>query len=221
MRGLQFSSTYERNGGGTSWHWLGTSLRELENDIQFKTKYGVMATTGRWTYTELQELWAQAEKEIGVAASVAQQEPLEVVGLKYPPGYQYPMQADPDEHRRSDRQHRRGRTASAGHAADNPTAQTRRCTMSSLRRRRKAATPSRTRIAASAPATPTAFPSVPSRPSGIRPSLSARRSTPAIVTVSYQSVAYNIAVEGKNATRIDYLRMVARRKRQADQEKNR
>lgn len=90
VRGLQFSSTYERNGGGTSWHWLGTSLRELENDIRLETKYG----HGKdWpvTYAELQPLWALAEKEIGVAASVAQQEPLEVVGLEYPQGYQYPM----------------------------------------------------------------------------------------------------------------------------------
>lgn len=90
VRGLQFSSTYERIGGGTSWHWLGTSLRELENDIRLKTKYdhGV-----DWpvTYEELQPLWAEAEKEIGVAASTVQQEPLEVVGLEYPPGYQYPM----------------------------------------------------------------------------------------------------------------------------------
>lgn len=90
VRGLQFSSTYERIGGGTSWHWLGTSLRELENDIQMKTKYGVFHD---WpvTYTEMQKLWAKAEKAIGVAASTVQQEPLEVVGLKYPPGYQYPM----------------------------------------------------------------------------------------------------------------------------------
>jgi choline dehydrogenase-like flavoprotein len=90
VRGLQFSSTYERIGGGTSWHWLGTSLRELENDIQMKTKYNVFWD---WpvTYTEMQGLWAEAEKAIGVAASTVQQEPLEVVGLKYPPGYQYPM----------------------------------------------------------------------------------------------------------------------------------
>jgi choline dehydrogenase-like flavoprotein len=90
VRGLQFSSTYERIGGGTSWHWLGTSLRELENDIQMKTKYGVFHD---WpvTYTEMQELWAKAEQTIGVAASTVQQEPLEAVGLKYPPGYQYPM----------------------------------------------------------------------------------------------------------------------------------
>jgi choline dehydrogenase-like flavoprotein len=90
VRGLQFSSTYERNGGGTSWHWLGTSLRELENDIQLYTKYG-HGVDWPLTYSELQTLWALAEKEIGVAASVVQQEPLEVVGLEYPTGYQYPM----------------------------------------------------------------------------------------------------------------------------------
>ncbi|HWT00817.1 MAG TPA: GMC family oxidoreductase [Pyrinomonadaceae bacterium] len=94
VRGLQFSSTFERNGGGTSWHWLGTSLRELENDIRLKTTYG-HGEDWPLTYSELQELWALAEQEIGVSASVAQQEPLEVVGLKYPPGYQYPMQAIP------------------------------------------------------------------------------------------------------------------------------
>lgn len=90
VRSLQFSSTYERNGGGTSWHWLGTSLRELENDIQLYTKYG-HGVDWPLTYSELQQLWALAEKEIGVAASVTEQEPLEVVGLDYPPGYQYPM----------------------------------------------------------------------------------------------------------------------------------
>jgi choline dehydrogenase-like flavoprotein len=90
VRGLQFASTYERNGGGTSWHWLGTSLRELENDIQLFTKYG-HGVDWPITYSELQPLWALAEKEIGVAASVVQQEPLEVVGLEYPAGYQYPM----------------------------------------------------------------------------------------------------------------------------------
>lgn len=94
VRGLQFSSTFERNGGGTSWHWLGTSLRELENDIRLYTKYG-HGIDWPLTYSELQPLWALAEKEIGVAASVAQQEPLEVVGLDFPPGYQYPMGSIP------------------------------------------------------------------------------------------------------------------------------
>src|ERR1700741_3808262 len=67
VRGLQFSSTWERNGGGTSWHWLGTSLRELENDIRMKTVYD-HAVDWPVTYSELQQLWAEAEKEIGVAA---------------------------------------------------------------------------------------------------------------------------------------------------------
>lgn len=94
IMGLQFSSTFERNGGGTSWHWLGTSLRELENDIQLQTKYG-HGVDWPITYPELQQLWALAEKEIGVAASTAEQQPLEVVGLVYPPGYEYPMQSIP------------------------------------------------------------------------------------------------------------------------------
>ena len=94
VRGLQFSSTFERNGGGTSWHWLGTSLRELENDIRMYTKYQ-HAVDWPVTYEEMQPLWARAEKEIGVAASVVQQEPLEVVGLEYPAGYEYPMQPIP------------------------------------------------------------------------------------------------------------------------------
>ncbi|MCU1292637.1 MAG: glucose-methanol-choline oxidoreductase, partial [Bryobacterales bacterium] len=90
VRGLQFSSTYERIGGGTSWHWLGTSLRELENDLLMKTKYDV-AYDWPVTYTEMQGLWAEAETAIGVAASTVQQEPLEVVGLNFPLGYQFPM----------------------------------------------------------------------------------------------------------------------------------
>ena len=90
VRGLQFSSTFDRTGGGTSMHWLGTSLRELENDLQMNSQYGVF-TDWPVSYTEMQGLWAKAEAAIGVAASTAQQQPLEVVGLAYPPGYQYPM----------------------------------------------------------------------------------------------------------------------------------
>jgi choline dehydrogenase-like flavoprotein len=90
VRGLQFSSTYERIGGGTSWHWLGTSLRELEHDLTMKTTYGV-AYDWPVTYPEMQGLWAEAEQAIGVSASTVQQEPLEVVGLVFPEGYQYPM----------------------------------------------------------------------------------------------------------------------------------
>jgi glucose dehydrogenase len=201
VRGLQFSSTFERNGGGTSWHWLGTSLRELENDIQMKTKYGVFQD---WpvTYTELQDLWALAEKEIGVAASVAQQEPLEVVGLKYPPGYQYPMGPIPmtmvDQ------------TVSTGVAGMQvpgmldgdddqrmydvfvtPTPQGRNSEPYQDRR----VCAGNTNCIPICPIQAKWDPTV---------TLGEALDT-GNVTVSYQSVAVNIAVEGKSVTRIDYL----------------
>ena len=92
---LQFASTYERIGGGTAWHWLGTSLRLLPHDLTMKTTYDVFYD---WpiTYDEMQGLYAQAESEIGVSASVAQQAPLgPAIGLTYPPGYQYPLNPIP------------------------------------------------------------------------------------------------------------------------------
>jgi choline dehydrogenase-like flavoprotein len=90
-RGLPFSSTFERIGGGTAWHWLGTSLRLLPHDLSMKTTYGVF---NDWPmeYAELEELYGWAESTIGVSASVAEQAPLQpVIGLTYPSGYEYPM----------------------------------------------------------------------------------------------------------------------------------
>jgi choline dehydrogenase-like flavoprotein len=94
-RGLPFSSTFERIGGGTAWHWLGTSLRLLPHDLAMKTTYGVYYD---WpiAYDELELLYGKAEAAIGVSASVAQQAPLEnAIGLRFPPGYEYPMQPIP------------------------------------------------------------------------------------------------------------------------------
>jgi choline dehydrogenase-like flavoprotein len=91
VRKLQFASTYERVGGGTAWHWLGTSLRLVPHDLTMQTTYGVF-TDWPIAYDELQTLYGKAEAEIGVAASVAQQAPLQpAIGLTYPAGYQYPM----------------------------------------------------------------------------------------------------------------------------------
>src|SRR5690606_3484150 len=36
-----FGSTYERCVGGTTWHWQGTTMRFLPNDLRMKTLYGV------------------------------------------------------------------------------------------------------------------------------------------------------------------------------------
>lgn len=84
---IPFLSTYERIVGGTTWHWLGVSLRLLPNDFRMQTAYG----QGRdWPlqYTDLEADYAKAEAEIGVSGDVKDQEYL---GLTFPKGYAYPM----------------------------------------------------------------------------------------------------------------------------------
>jgi choline dehydrogenase-like flavoprotein len=201
VRGLQFSSTFERNGGGTSWHWLGTSLRELENDIRMKTKYG-HGEDWPLTYEELQELWAQAEYEIGVAASVAQQEPLEVVGLNYPQGYQYPMQAIPmtvvDQTVSSAVAGLQvpgmldGQDDTLYDVFVTPTPQGRNSEPYDDRR----VCAGNTNCIPICPIQAKWDPTV---------TLGKALDT-GNVTVKYQSVAYNVAVDGENATRVDYYR---------------
>lgn len=88
-----FASTYERVAGGTTWHWLGTSLRFLDNDFKMRSVYGVEKD---WPFgvDELLPYYNQAESTIGVAADAkVQEEELGGIGLRYaPPDYQYPMQ---------------------------------------------------------------------------------------------------------------------------------
>ena len=62
-----FCSTYERIGGGTLWHWLGTSLRLLPGDFETEDASSAMAATGRFPTANMAPLYARAEKEIGVA----------------------------------------------------------------------------------------------------------------------------------------------------------
>jgi choline dehydrogenase-like flavoprotein len=61
-----FSATYERRIGGTTWHWLGTALRLLPNDLMMKSTYGVGVD---WpiSYADLTPWYDQAEKALGVA----------------------------------------------------------------------------------------------------------------------------------------------------------
>ncbi|MEO6980782.1 MAG: GMC family oxidoreductase [Mucilaginibacter sp.] len=84
---IPFGSTYERRGGGTSWHWLGTSLRMLPNDFKLKTMYnqGVDWPIG---YEDLSDYYDQAEFEIGVSADVDEQA---IHGITFSEGYVYPM----------------------------------------------------------------------------------------------------------------------------------
>lgn len=90
---LPFSSTYERVAGGTTWHWMGTSLRLLPNDFHIQTTYG-HGVDWPYTYDDLQDWYCRAEWEIGIAADVEHQQ---YHGLTFQnpddpaKPYQYPM----------------------------------------------------------------------------------------------------------------------------------
>ena len=86
-----FASTYERVGGGTMWHWMGTALRLLPNDFRMQTKYKVGVD---WpiSYDDLQTAYCRAEEEMGVSADVTSQTYL---GVTFPQGYQYSMHGIP------------------------------------------------------------------------------------------------------------------------------
>jgi glucose dehydrogenase len=84
---LAFASTYERINGGTSRHWLGTSLRFVPADFEMKSRYGRFVD---WPikYADLEKWYGDAEKEIGISADVGDQGYL---GITFGPGYSYPM----------------------------------------------------------------------------------------------------------------------------------
>ena len=65
-----FKSTYLKAVGGTTWHWLGTSLRLLPSDFQMKSLYGVGLD---WPigYNSLEPWYDVAEEELGVAGDDA------------------------------------------------------------------------------------------------------------------------------------------------------
>jgi choline dehydrogenase-like flavoprotein len=66
-----FKSTYERRVGGTTWHWLGTSLRHLPNDFRLRSLYNV-AVDWPISYDELEPWYGAAEQVLGVAGDSSQ-----------------------------------------------------------------------------------------------------------------------------------------------------
>lgn len=73
IKGDWFQSNYERQLGGATWHWLGTSLRLLPNDFQLKTKWnpsagdGLTAYDWPFTYQDIEPWYGLAEQTIGVS----------------------------------------------------------------------------------------------------------------------------------------------------------
>lgn len=82
-----FKSTYERRVGGTTWHWLGTALRHLPNDLRLRSLYDV-AVDWPIRYEQLEPWYSAAEVELGVAGDSEQD-------LGSPRSQDYPMRALP------------------------------------------------------------------------------------------------------------------------------
>jgi choline dehydrogenase-like flavoprotein len=88
---IPFGSDYVRTRGGTTLHWLGTSLRMLPNDFRLHSLYGHGVD---WPigYDDLAPDYEKAEWELGVSAETDDQE---VHGVHFRRGYHYPMHRIP------------------------------------------------------------------------------------------------------------------------------
>jgi len=62
----KFGGTYLRQVGGTTWHWLGTTLRFLPDDFRLRSRFGV-GLDWPLSYDDLEPWYCEAERELGVA----------------------------------------------------------------------------------------------------------------------------------------------------------
>lgn len=67
-----FRSTYLRQIGGTTWHWLGTALRLLPSDLELNSRYGI-GTDWPLTYQELEPWYVAAEVELGISGQSSEE----------------------------------------------------------------------------------------------------------------------------------------------------
>jgi glucose dehydrogenase len=72
-KGDWFQSNYERQSGGSSWHWLGTSLRLLPHDFKLQSTYNPsVPDAGKaydwpFAYDDIEPWYGLAEHTIGVS----------------------------------------------------------------------------------------------------------------------------------------------------------
>jgi len=83
----KFSSTYLRQVGGTTWHWLGTCLRLVPDDFRLATRFG-RGVDWPIGYDALERWYGEAESEIGVSGDSR-------ADLGSPRSTPYPMLAIP------------------------------------------------------------------------------------------------------------------------------
>ena len=62
----KYEATYLRQVGGTTWHWLGTTLRFVPDDFRLHSTFGV-GLDWPMTYDDLEPWYSEAEEELGVA----------------------------------------------------------------------------------------------------------------------------------------------------------
>jgi choline dehydrogenase-like flavoprotein len=62
----KFGSTYLRQVGGTTWHWLGTCLRFVPDDFRLRSRFG-RGVDWPLQYAALEPWYGEAEHELGVA----------------------------------------------------------------------------------------------------------------------------------------------------------
>jgi len=66
----KFQSTYLRQVGGTTWHWLGTALRFVPDDFRLRSRFG-LAVDWPISYNDLEPWYCEAEHELGVSGDSA------------------------------------------------------------------------------------------------------------------------------------------------------
>ncbi|WP_296703457.1 GMC family oxidoreductase [Algoriphagus sp.] len=98
MGPIPFASDCLRGAGGTTLHWLGTTLRMLPNDFKMKKTYGI-GVDWPFSYNDLKPYYEMAEHEIGVAGNKESMEKWVKGQLKvdnyYGSKYQFPMEEIP------------------------------------------------------------------------------------------------------------------------------
>lgn len=94
---VPFGSDFTRVSGGTTLHWLGTSLRMVPNDFRLRSRYG-RGVDWPISYDDLREYYEKAEWEIGVSADVEDQVIPGMGSGFYRKGYYYPMKKLPQSY---------------------------------------------------------------------------------------------------------------------------
>jgi choline dehydrogenase-like flavoprotein len=86
-----FGSTYTKRLGGTTLHWFGSCPRMLPEDFEMQSRFG-RGVDWPIGYDDLMPYYARAERVVGVSADVADQT---FHGIRFEPGYGYPMRRIP------------------------------------------------------------------------------------------------------------------------------